>query len=333
LVGAVSFLSQNAKRSYSDEIQALASKWDLANAEVPPSGKGRGYALALRLVVAAEKRAARRCLDEALSHYARAATEFNVSFAAQSLEDACLESNKRFDMDWIIGFSDAWQYWEDTSPESLRTRIPLDQLLFDGRHPRAAEYHRGIHELASRQRRFVRDACRMIFKRPAGTLLDLGSGSAAQVRMLLEEGLISAATCVEHPIVAELGRREAPEVAWLGGDLRTMSTELIPEHDAIWLGNLLHHYSSEANTRMLRRFRQCLRQGGRVIIQEYLAGERGDYGLVSATFGVHFALTTEHGRTFTLAEITGLLRRAFGRIALEHRVDGRFSSLLVYRVS
>lgn len=311
---------------------ALARLLRLSRTRMPRRGQGRAHALALRLAFQTEKRRALPCLDIALDHYCRAAPLFAAGIGPANLSEYCQRAIHPFDIDWLISFSDAWRNWEHTSPASLLRRAPLDQALFEGTHPDGARYHRGIFELAKLQRKFLRSAVTEIFPSATDSVLDLGSGLGAQARLLLDEKKVSRATCIDFPIAARMGGKEDFRINWLGGDLRRTSTALLEPHDVIWIGNVMHHYSPEDIVSILHRYVHCLRPGGRIIVQEYLAGEQGEYGLVAAIFGVHFALTTDRSRTFTLSEITRFLRQAgFARPRLEQRFDGRFSSLLVYR--
>lgn len=300
---------------------------------IPERGKGRSYALASQLARSPDLPSLSAPLREALDAFTAAVQSRRSGAVSGLLTPAtCARLNSRFDMDWIVSFSDAWHHWNDACLNGRIADIPLDQTLFQGQNAAAKDYHRGIARLARSQKPFVRAACRKLLKGRNLALLDLGAGFGIQARMLIQEGIVQNATCVDYPFVVNAAPRARSALRRLGGDIRTLPTDALGTFDLLWLGNLLHHYSLETNHSLLARYRACMKPQSRIVIQEYLLDANSRHNLSAAILGVHFALTTHGGRTYTTSEVTDLLNRSFGRVAMEGLVGGSVSSLIVYRV-
>ena len=253
----------------------------------------------------------------------------STNLAMPSLE-LWADLNSRFDLDEIVEFSYAWHVWEFL-PERNTAPNAWDQELFFGGSAHALDYHAGIRNLAKRQLEFVIPACVKYLRGRRGMALDLGAGLAVQMSALRNAGLISSAICIDTPFVADRGREEAPEHMWIGGDLRSVDTNLIPSVDLIWVGNLLHHYGPNENQAVLNRFAMKLAPEGVLVVQEYVIGLEGLLGLVAAAIGVHFALTTSAGRNYPESFISAIVEEAVPGLVFDIRADGAVSSLLFFR--
>jgi SAM-dependent methyltransferase len=306
----------------------------LHNIGLPKSGEGRSYAIAQRLALNPDFPSSNTTLKEALKAFTATLRNSRLKVHSNLLSASiCTKLNSRFDMDRIVSFSNAWSAWNHAELVDSVPDIPLDQALFEGKSPKAAAYHRGIARLATSQKPFLIAACRKLLKRPGLSLLDLGAGFGIQARLLIEEGIVQNAACVDFPFVMGAAPKTIPPVRRIGGDIRTMPTQELGTFNTLWLGNLLHHYSANTNCSLLTRYRSTLMPGSRIVIQEYLLDANDKYSLPAAILGVHFALTTDGGRTYTTSEITNILRHSLGDVVIEGRADGAISSILVYKVT
>jgi hypothetical protein len=101
---------------------------------------------------------------------------------------------------------------------------------------------------------------------------------------------------------AALGLAERSKA--LAGDFLTS----VPEADIYLLKHILHNWNNGEAVRILKRCREAMRPGGRVIVIERLLGEIGEPGLAPLTDLNMMVLLT--GRERTLAEYCGLLKDA-----------------------
>jgi hypothetical protein len=299
--------------------------------DFPRVGKGRAFAIASTLLEFPSIRLNRPWLSAALTHFRRALEQqTRENPPSNSASELWIRLNSRFDLDSIVDFTHAWDVWKNIGDNSSIAPA-WDQELFFGTSAYSPHYHSGIKTLAQRQLDFVVPACRAYFKTQVGKAIDLGAGSGVQMSALRAEGIISSATCIDTPFVSTLGKEQSPEHLWIGGDLRNLNTEAIPDADLLWVGNLLHHYDLNANFDILNRFASKLSPNGVIVIQDYLVGSPGSLGLAAAALGVHFALTTNEGRNYTEKDISALCEEVFPEHKLDSRADGQFSSLLFYR--
>jgi len=82
----------------------------------------------------------------------------------------------------------------------------------------------------------------------------------------------------------------------------------VPEADIYLLKNVLHDWDDEEAVRILKRCRQAMRRGGRVVVIEMLIGEIGEPGIAPLMDLNMMVLLT--GRERTLVEFSGLLKDA-----------------------
>jgi O-methyltransferase domain len=87
---------------------------------------------------------------------------------------------------------------------------------------------------------------------------------------------------------------------------------LKPEADIYLLKQILHERDDGQAVRILRRCRQAMRPGGRVIVVERLLGEIGELGLAPLTDLNMMLMGT--GRERTLPEYRALLKQAGFRL-------------------
>ncbi len=218
-----------------------------------------------------------------------------------------------FDIDSIIGFSGAWERWENAEGFARGEATPtaLDQELFKGRHPGAARYFGGISELARRSTpKVVSWAERIGFRAPR--LLDVGAGAGDYARAFVKAGVADEVVCLDFPFVVEsIAKREAPGTTWLSRDLTALRCpEGFEPVDAMWISNVLHHYSMADCVDLVRGLRPFGRERARILVHEYLVDTGPPQGLAASILGLHFALTTGGGRCFTCSELDDVFARS-----------------------
>ena len=226
----------------------------------------------------------------------------------------CEELAAIYDMDAIDSFSDAWAIWRDAASmlRDARRRAPLDQEFFTGKHPSAASYFRGIGELARSNADAIGRWMQKLGVRGA-EFLDLGAGTGEHAATFLQLGVAARAVCVDYPYVVNTVAKSVPGQTWVGADLRQGTAYAKPHSvDALWISNVLHHYSMKDCGRILRACRSFLSDNVRVLVHEYLVGASGKQGVAAGMLGLHFALTTDGGRCYSRNEIRELLAESLG---------------------
>lgn len=148
-------------------------------------------------------------------------------------------------------------------------------------------------------------------------VLDLGGGDGGFARLLARHDPLVQVTVLDLPAVAaQAWRRFCSEglqhrCGAVGGDF--LRDELPPGADAITVLRVLHDHGDEAVLSLLQAARAALRDGGRLVVAEPLAPERGAKG-VACYFTVYLSAMGQ-GRPRTATELTALMRKAgFRRI-------------------
>ena len=82
------------------------------------------------------------------------------------------------------------------------------------------------------------------------------------------------------------------------------------EYDAILVSNILHIYNPANNVKILRKCRDALREGGRVIIHEFVLDETKTRPQFAALFSLNMLIGTQEGASYSESEYRKWLRDA-----------------------
>jgi hypothetical protein len=156
----------------------------------------------------------------------------------------------------------------------------------------------------------AQEVARVVDTSTAKVVVDIGGASGTLVHSLLMANSQLHGIVLDLPDVvpsataaaAALGLAERSRA--MAGDFFTA----VPEADIYLLKNVLHDWNDEEAVRILKRCRQAMRRGGRVVVIEMLLGEMGELGIAPLMDLNMMVLLT--GRERTLAEFSGLLQDA-----------------------
>lgn len=156
---------------------------------------------------------------------------------------------------------------------------------------------------------------------PVGRMLDVGGGSAAYSIAFARKYPGLQATVFDLPEILPLtaryieaaGMRE--RIGTVAGDLRRDSFG--EGFDLVLLSSICHMLNEAENVDLLKRCRDALRPGGRIIIQEFILDE-SKTGPASATlFSLNMLVGTQGGAAYSENEYAAWLREAgFGSVVL-----------------
>jgi SAM-dependent methyltransferase len=146
------------------------------------------------------------------------------------------------------------------------------------------------------------------------TLLDLGGGPGTWAIhfALANPGL--QATIFDLPgsrpfaeqTIAQF--KASDQVSFHGGDF---TTDAFPQgFDAAWLSHILHGEDPSSCSEILRKAVDALHDGGLLFIHEFILDDDGTSPVFPAIFSLNMLLVTQGGRSYTRAELDGLLREA-----------------------
>jgi len=201
----------------------------------------------------------------------------------------------------IIRHSDnLWKNWS-----------ALDNVLKTGEPYHALRNHEafvyGMHNIASLK---VKDIMKLIGLEGVKTALDLGGGPGTYAIEMSKRGvsvtLFDSSETIE--IAKKIARRERSRpIRFMSGDF--MIDDIGRGYDLILLSQIFHAYSVKDNVHVLRKCRNSLSDGGRVVVQEFPISNEKTYPVQSALFSVNMLVNTEGGRCYSSEEIRGWLQK------------------------
>jgi len=148
----------------------------------------------------------------------------------------------------------------------------------------------------------------------AGRVLDVAAGHGLFGIVLAQQNPGLHVTALDWPKVLEVAARNATRMgvgdryATIPGD--AFQAELQGPYDLILLTNLLHHFSAEQGTALLKRFRAALKPGGRLVTLEFVPNNDRVSPPTSAIFQLVMLGTTASGDAYTFTELDRMLRAA-----------------------
>lgn len=80
--------------------------------------------------------------------------------------------------------------------------------------------------------------------------------------------------------------------------------------DVALLTNFLHHFDAETNTTLLRKVRECLKDGGRAIVLEFVPNEDGVSPPAPAIFALNMLANTPSGEAYRFSELERIYKDA-----------------------
>ena len=146
-------------------------------------------------------------------------------------------------------------------------------------------------------------------------ILDIGAGAAPWSIALARRDPECRIRAVDLPAVLPATRRAVSAAGceaqfdYLGGDLFAVDWGRAA-YDLAIAGNVCHLFGEAANRRLLRRFYDALRPGGRLAIVDTLPNEQLDGPRPAVLYALGLALRTAAGRIYPLSTYVGWLREA-----------------------
>jgi len=145
-------------------------------------------------------------------------------------------------------------------------------------------------------------------------VLDLAAGSGVWGIALAHASPHVLVTAVDWPGMLDITARTAARhgvgdrVTCLPGDL--LEADFGSGFDVATLGHILHSEGEKRSRALLHKVFRALKPGGSIAIQEFLVNDDRTGPPMSLIFAVNMLVATDHGDTFSFAEIGGWLREA-----------------------
>lgn len=201
----------------------------------------------------------------------------------------------------------------------------LDEIVRTGMPARSGRRHAGHHHeafiMGMHNLTLLRTEAliRAVGLKGITTVLDLGGGPGTNALAMARRGL--QATVFDLPetivIARKVARREGLRgIRFIAGDFHC--DDIGTGYDIILISQIFHAFSAGENIALLRKCRQALNPGGRVVVQEFPIDNTLTAPLQSALFSVNMLVGTEKGRCYTAREMSGwLTETGFRHIAVK----------------
>ena len=191
--------------------------------------------------------------------------------------------------------------WENFSvlDEVVKTGLPARRGRHEGYHHEA--FIMGMHNLTVLR---AEGLVKAIGLKGVKTMLDLGGGPGTNAIAMAKKGV--RATVFDLPetvaIAKKVARREgARGLGFIAGDFHT--DRIGSGYDLILVSQIFHAFPAGENIALLRKCREALNPGGRVVVQEFPIDESRTAPPPSALFSVNMLVGTERGRCYTPREM------------------------------
>jgi SAM-dependent methyltransferase len=204
-----------------------------------------------------------------------------------------------------------WRSWDTLSDAVRRGTSVLTRKAALAEPGRLRGFIAAMHEKASVQAPSI---VKLLDLSNVSRSLDIGAGSGDYSIALVHAKKSIQAVVFDLPEVLPLTRvyvRQAGllgKFAFIGGDFQR--DDWGKDYDLVLLSAIVHMNSPEENRRLLARAAKSLRQGGQLVIQDFIMQPDRTSPAVGAFFALNMLVATAKGDTFSAAEIGAWMRAA-----------------------
>lgn len=224
------------------------------------------------------------------------------SFSNTSLANRFLVKKNSYYQGDIISHANAlWQNWSD-----------LDSVIKTGKPARSAKDHaafiKGMHNISVLKADKVIKAIDLKGVKKA---LDLGGGPGTYCIEFSKRGI--SATLFDLPETVKIARgiiknTKAKQIKLLGGDFFT--DDIGSGYDLIFISQVLHAFSEENCMLIIKKAKEALNAGGKIVIQEFYIDKNRTHPASSALFSINMLVNTVGGRCYAPSEMRQWLSMA-----------------------
>ncbi len=204
-----------------------------------------------------------------------------------------------------------WETWS-TLTEAVRrgTCVPRPDVNDRG-EAWLTSFIAAMHERASAQADL---SVSRLDLRGISRVLDVGGGSGAFAMAFARARKQIIATVFDLPNVIPLARQYVKQAGLEGRiDFRTgdyLTDDLGDGYDLVFLSAIVHSNSPEENSRLIRKCSDATREGGQVVVQDWVMDEDRTSPPAGAYFALNMLVGTAAGDTYTGNQIRGWMKDA-----------------------
>ncbi len=213
-----------------------------------------------------------------------------------------------------------WDSWSRLS-DCVRLGHPPERAQMDGRDEEGTRaFIAAMHSYASAEADAIVARIDLAGVR---RILDLGGGSGRFAIAFARACPQADVTVFDLPAVTPLTEGY---VADAGLSVRTRPGDMLADefgqgYDLVWISSICHMFSPEQNVHILRKVREALAPGGRVVIRDFLLEPDRTSPPGAAVFALNMLVNTERGNSYTAEEYVEWLGDAGLRDARVERLQ------------
>jgi ubiquinone/menaquinone biosynthesis C-methylase UbiE len=146
-------------------------------------------------------------------------------------------------------------------------------------------------------------------------ILDVAAGSAVWTIPLAEANKSAKVDALDFPAVLKVTekitakKKVRDQYTMLAGDWRQVEWK-DNHYDIIVLGHILHSEGLAESRKLLKRCHQSLKQGGKLVVAEFLCNDLRDGPPAAIMFELNMLMHTADGCVFTVAQLTEVMRES-----------------------
>ena len=221
-----------------------------------------------------------------------------------AVAEAWLSGRSPFDLSPMMSLMNhvtfpQWQYLD----EAVATGAPIDEASRHKEEHRQV-YSRGMAAIVFGTAQALAAAYDFSVHQ---RLLDIGGGTGNFSASILRAFPELQATVFDLPHVAaqtrELLDTQRPHGGRMGVAAGDVFVDSLPvDHDVILAANFLHQFSAEQNRDLLRRLREAVQPGVRLLLIDFWTDSTGTAPPLAALSGLQFLITTEGGSVYSVED-------------------------------
>jgi predicted O-methyltransferase YrrM len=200
----------------------------------------------------------------------------------------------------------------------------LDEIVQVGKPKRRAQDHRsfilGMHNISSLK---SREVLKHLSLKGVQRILDLGGGPGTYAIALAKKR--KDVTLFDTPETVPIAR-DLIEEAGLGDRVRLIAGDFTVDsigsgYDLVFISHILHMLNARENMKLLRKVKGSMNPGGRVVVHDFYLRSNRTEPLMGALFSINMLVHTSSGRSYTVNEISGWLKRVGLKVSKKQRLD------------
>ncbi|HON08304.1 MAG TPA: methyltransferase, partial [Verrucomicrobiota bacterium] len=168
--------------------------------------------------------------------------------------------------------------------------------------------------MASTASFLARETAEAIDLRNTKTMLDIGGGPGIYAIEFAKRQPELKVTIMDNAPTLEVARENIKKAGLLDRiELKpgnALTDDLGASYDLILMSNVIHQYSNEENTKLIKRAAKALNNGGCLYVKDFILNPSRITPIKASLFAINMLVNTEKGNCYTVDDIKAWLKSA-----------------------